>query len=81
MKTSVVKIFAGSEIRLAVLSVLILGMASACQAQASAAPAQPTTKAVASAGRGYDRSAARVETGQQTLLTCLRFCDYRHSPR
>ena len=45
MKTSVVKIFAGSGIRLAVLSVLFLGMTTACMAQASAAPAQPAAPA------------------------------------
>jgi hypothetical protein len=45
MKTSVVKILAGSAIRLAVLSVLFLGMAGACMAQASAAPAQPAAQA------------------------------------
>jgi hypothetical protein len=49
MKAFILKILAGSGIRLAVLSVLILGMASVCQAQASAAPAQPTAKAGASA--------------------------------
>jgi hypothetical protein len=43
MKTSVVKILAGSAIRLAVLSVLFLGMAGACMAQASAA--RPAAKA------------------------------------
>lgn len=41
MKTSVVKFFAGSEIRLAVLSVLLLGMAGTCQGQASASAARP----------------------------------------
>jgi hypothetical protein len=45
MKTFVRKIFAGSAIRLAVLSVLFLGMAGACMAQASAAPAQPAAQA------------------------------------
>jgi hypothetical protein len=45
MKTSVVRIFAGSGIRLAVLSVLLLGMAGVCMAQASAAPAQPAASA------------------------------------
>jgi hypothetical protein len=45
MKTSVVKIFAGSGIRLAVLSFLLLGMAGACMAQASAAPARPAAQA------------------------------------
>jgi hypothetical protein len=43
MKTFVRKIFAGSAIRLAVLSVLFLGMAGACMAQASAA--RPAAKA------------------------------------
>jgi len=46
MKAFILKILAGSAIRLAVLSVLILGMASACQAQAFSAPAQPTARAV-----------------------------------
>jgi len=46
MKSSVVKFFAGSGIRLAVLSVLFLGMAGACMAQASAAAAQPARAAV-----------------------------------
>ena len=36
MKTFVLKNFAGSGIRLAVLSVLFLGIAGVCQAQASA---------------------------------------------
>jgi Na+-transporting methylmalonyl-CoA/oxaloacetate decarboxylase gamma subunit len=48
MKTSVVKFFAGSGIRLAVLSLLFLAMAGVCMAQASAVanPAAP-----AAAGR------------------------------
>jgi hypothetical protein len=45
MKTSVVKFFAGSGIRLAVLSLLFLGLAGVCMAQASAAPARPATPA------------------------------------
>ena len=45
MKTLVRKNFAGLGIRLAVLSVLFLGMARACMAQASAAPAQPAAQA------------------------------------
>lgn len=39
MKTSIVKFFAGSGIRLAVLSLLFLGLAGVCMAQASAASA------------------------------------------
>ena len=46
MKAFILKNLAGSGIRLAVLSVLILGMAGVCQAQASSAPAQPAAKAV-----------------------------------
>ena len=46
MKAFILKNLAGSGIRLAVLSVSILGMASVCQAQASSAPAQPTAQAV-----------------------------------
>ena len=45
MKAFILKNLAGSGIRLAVLSVLILGMAGVCQAQASSAPAQPIAKA------------------------------------
>jgi hypothetical protein len=47
MKTSVVKFFAGSGIRLAVLSLLFLGLAGVCMAQASAAPARPAAPAAA----------------------------------
>jgi hypothetical protein len=47
MKTFVRKNFAGSAIRLAVLSVLLLGMAGVCMAQASAAPARPAAPAAA----------------------------------
>jgi hypothetical protein len=49
MKAFILNNFAGSGSRLAVLSVLILGMASVCQAQASSAPTQPTAKAVSTA--------------------------------
>lgn len=45
MKKSVVKIFAGSGIRLAVLTVLLLGMAGVCTAQASAAAARSAAQA------------------------------------
>lgn len=45
MKTSIVKFFAGSGIRLAVLSLLFLGLAGVCMAQASAAPARPAATA------------------------------------
>lgn len=44
MKTSVHGIFAGSGMRLAVLSVLFLGLAGICMAQASAAPARPAAQ-------------------------------------
>ncbi|MGD0346482.1 MAG: hypothetical protein ABSA85_06980 [Terracidiphilus sp.] len=47
MKTCVVKFFAGSGIRLAVLSLLFLGLAGVCMAQASAAPARPAAPAAA----------------------------------
>jgi hypothetical protein len=45
MRTSIVKFFAGSGIRLAILSMLLLGMAGVCMAQASAAPAPPAAPA------------------------------------
>jgi Na+-transporting methylmalonyl-CoA/oxaloacetate decarboxylase gamma subunit len=64
MKAFILKNFAGSAIRLAVLSVLILGMASVCQAQASSAPAQPT-KAVAAATAPGMVASATVAPGNQ----------------
>jgi hypothetical protein len=64
MKAFILKNFAGSAVRLAVLTALLLGMASACQAQASAAPAQPAAKAVDAAPTAVapDMKAA-AETG------------------
>lgn len=68
MKTSIVKFFAGSGIRLAVLSLLFLGLTGICMAQASAAspaipaathakpapaaPAQPRPAGTAARGAG-----------------------------
>lgn len=59
MKTSVVKIFAGSEIRLAVLSFLLLGMAGVCMAQSSVAAARPAAQAAASVVTPQAQPAAR----------------------
>jgi hypothetical protein len=67
MKAFILNNFAGSAVRLAVLSVSILGMASVCQAQASSAPAQPDAKAgaVASApGAAVPGAQSAAQTGQ-----------------
>lgn len=58
MKTSVVKFFAGSGIRLAVLSLLFLAMAGAGMAQATGAAAQPATKAAVPAAAPVNASPA-----------------------
>lgn len=59
MKTSIVKFFAGSGIRLAVVSLLFLGLAGVCMAQASAAPARPMAQTAANAVAPREQPAAR----------------------
>lgn len=59
MKTCAVKFFAGSGIRLAVLSLLFLGLAGVCMAQASAAPARPAAPAAA-----VPQAQAAAQSGQ-----------------
>jgi hypothetical protein len=58
MKVSVLKDFAGPGVRLAVVSVFLLGMAGIAQAQASGAAAQSTTKTAAATGQGKAEPAA-----------------------
>lgn len=51
MKVSILEGFAGQSVRLAVLPILLVGLASVSQAQASGATAQATTKAAAAIGQ------------------------------
>lgn len=76
MKTSVVKFFAGPGIRLAVLSVLLLGIAGVCMAQASVVAARPAPQAAKGTHEGIEvhgHWTIEVKNPDGTLVTHREF--------